>query len=992
MFRLFTLCVATLLSYAAYTQPPSLSFELKKPEAYKEKPLGSERMADKKFKFPRTFLQSTYTHYNYFFNANEKVKTVIYNAKKQFKEDYTELLPFYNYTHEATKAQKNDLDSVLDKTSAGILIHDLRNAWIDNMFLLMGEAFYYRTDYDSALMTFQYMNVYYKPGTKDEYTRLIGSNRNEGESPFTIASKEKRNIVKKVFTRPPSYNDALLWQARCYIEMKQYGSAISLIEALRNDPNFPKRLKIDYEELQAYYYYKIGQYDSSARHLIFALPNAANKNEKARWEFLIGQMLTLSGNNAQAQGYYNKSIAHTYDPVMDVYARLNQIALAKSTDNNAIQKNIDELVKMAKREKYQAYRGIIYYTAAKMEMQRNNFDGANKFIQLAIKYSADDPLLKDRAYLYFGDLAFDKKMYQVAYNAYDSLGGGGSALPTYERAIKRKAMLAELVYNLKRVYFEDSLQRIAGLSETERIAKLKKILRQLRKEQGLKEDAAALDKYLNVDQTSRPNDLFNKTQYQSPYSQTNNAYSGWYFGNLDLKSRGFTAFKQKWGNRPNQDNWRRIEVVGNGSGVAKGEKDIIDTVQVKEYNNLANVKIEDLTIDILESSLPLTPGKLKTSNDTLQVAMFKVGKAYMNKLEDHESAVNILEDLVKRFDTLLFPEDTYFSLYYCYYKLGNTEKAAYYKNLLIQKYPSSKQAKISQGNYVDSTLLEEQVATRKYEEVYNAFIEGRFDEALATKRIADSLYGLHHWTPQLLYIEAMYYVRQRQDSIAISRFEILKQAFPDSPVTKKVQAIIDVLKRRTEIESYLTNLNIERIREDSVITVADQLPPRNILIQDSTTVKRPEIKEPEKKVAAVDSVKKFQPQVFTKGKYTWSTGDTQYVAIILNKVDPTYAKDAENGFKSFTNAQYKGKPYQTSSFNFSTTDRIILIGPFANAPEAIAYVDNARANAKTLIVPWLAENKYSFLLFSRNTINALYQTKDLPGYRKFIKESVPGKF
>ena len=53
--------------------------------------------------------------------------------KGQFKEDYTQLLPFYNYTLEITSKDKRNLDSVLDKVNSAILLHDLRNSWNDNL-------------------------------------------------------------------------------------------------------------------------------------------------------------------------------------------------------------------------------------------------------------------------------------------------------------------------------------------------------------------------------------------------------------------------------------------------------------------------------------------------------------------------------------------------------------------------------------------------------------------------------------------------------------------------------------------------------------------------------------------------------------------------------------------------------------------------------------------------------------------------------------------
>ena len=79
--------------------------------------------------FPGDFLQNTITHYNFYFNTNNKLNDVLARAKAQFKEDYTQLLPFYNYTLETTARDKRNLDSVIDKVNSAILLHDLRNSW-----------------------------------------------------------------------------------------------------------------------------------------------------------------------------------------------------------------------------------------------------------------------------------------------------------------------------------------------------------------------------------------------------------------------------------------------------------------------------------------------------------------------------------------------------------------------------------------------------------------------------------------------------------------------------------------------------------------------------------------------------------------------------------------------------------------------------------------------------------------------------------------------
>ena len=69
----FSLCSAMLTN--AYAQP-SLSSDLKKPKKFENKQLGSEKTAEKKFTLPRRFVQNTVTHYNWYYNANNRLAEV----------------------------------------------------------------------------------------------------------------------------------------------------------------------------------------------------------------------------------------------------------------------------------------------------------------------------------------------------------------------------------------------------------------------------------------------------------------------------------------------------------------------------------------------------------------------------------------------------------------------------------------------------------------------------------------------------------------------------------------------------------------------------------------------------------------------------------------------------------------------------------------------------------------------------------------------------
>src|SRR5438270_12196633 len=122
---------------------------LKKPKKYENRTLRAEKSDSKKLGTVSRALQNMYTHYNYYFNGNATLNNVIARAKTSYKEDYSKLLSFYNYSLNSTVQDSTDIDSVIYHCTAGVLLHDLRNNWIDNLYFLLGNAYFFRKSVDS---------------------------------------------------------------------------------------------------------------------------------------------------------------------------------------------------------------------------------------------------------------------------------------------------------------------------------------------------------------------------------------------------------------------------------------------------------------------------------------------------------------------------------------------------------------------------------------------------------------------------------------------------------------------------------------------------------------------------------------------------------------------------------------------------------------------------------------------------------------------------
>jgi hypothetical protein len=72
--------------------------------------------------------------------------------------------------------------------------------------------------------------------------------------------------------------------------------------------------------------------------------------------------------------------------------------------------------------------------------------------------------------------------------------------------------------------------------------------------------------------------------------------------------------------------------------------------------------------------------------------------------------------------------------------------------------------------------------------------------------------------------------------------------------------------------------------------------------------------------------------------------------------------------------------------------KLVIIGPFYNAQDAMDYVGIAKKLAPQEIIPWLKAEKYSFLIVSAENLPVLQENKDLTLYRRFLEQFLPGKF
>ena len=982
------------MSLNSFAQPnTTIDLEKDKPELYKTRILRAEKTTEGKLKVHKKFYNNLVTKFNYNFNATNRLNDLIAKVKLQHKDDYTKLLSFYNYSVDGTAAVKGELDSVLYKCTAGILLHDLRSDWVDDLYMLMGKAYMFRKNFDSAYRVFQYVNYIYAP-KDDGYDVPIGSNASNNDGIFTVVTNEKRTLLKKLTKYPLRRNDCLLWMVRNYVEDKKISEASGLVSILQNDPVFPDRLKNKLYENIAYLRYSEQAYDSSAKYLQKAINNAEDRGEKSRWYFLIGQMLHLAKKDPAALEAFNKAIDYSIDPYLEVYARLNIVKIASGLSNdNALSKNLEELYKMARRDKYASYRDIIYYAAATLQIQQKEFPNADRDLLKSIKFSTDNPEQKQKSFLLLADLNYDLKKFPKASAYYDSIIVEKIAPEDKDRVLARRSALKDIVHELANIHLQDSIQDLSKLPYEDRVRAVKRLFRRLKKEQGLKDEINDVDYGATADNSQTPTLVFSS----DAAGKSEN-----YFTSASQKAQGIKDFKIKWGNRPNVDNWRRQGATDPLLPAKNFSQSMpnpmmssdVDVDAPNQDNNKPAEKASSdsaiLTYEGMLLNIPVTKTKKDSSNNRLVRSLLNNGITFQDKLEEYPAAIEQYVDIFKRYQEPSNEIEAWYNLAYCFRKINKIKQADSVMALLNKKYSKKEIDSIAQLKNNRPGL---KTATIVYENIYQLFYSESYDKAVAAKTKADSVFGRKYWTPQLLFIESVYYIKQREDSIAIAKLKIISDSLPKSDLTDKAKKMIEVLKKRPSIERYLKKLEIN-VAEDPLA--------KRVILTDLGTYRLPSRHDADS-IFMNTKISYAQLPGFTPLKssrnfylslfgFDYSMSDTNYVIIVLAHQDLVYVNEAKKSFAAHNNDRNNVlRVLTTYVSNYSADTNFIVMMPFMNATQAFDYISKKKPIAGK-ISPVLKPGSFDMLMISKKNYDIMQTKKNLPVYMNFIKEIYKGQF
>ena len=373
-----------------------------------------EKLLNKKYTLGRRAYQNTVAQYNYLFYAEDELNELIQKARLKYQEDYSSLLSFYDY--DLSDISKASIDSIIYRCNANIVLHDLRSNFVDDSYLLLAKAYLFHKNYDTAGSILQFINYSFDEKI-DGMDQVIGSNTRQIDGKFSIANKETNRIWENENVR----NESMVWQARNYLESNALNEGLSLLQLLKGDALFPKRLYPFLDEQLAYAYYLSESYENAANYLIDALPNAVDNNAKSRWYYLIAQMWQKASRIDEAYKWYKKANEFSPNPIIGVYAKINMVRIEAKKLNQSWEFLANDLLKITRKEKYKPYVDIIYFEMAKLAIQNKAFEKANQWLITSITSNRSNAQQKQQSFELLGDINYQNDNYAIAEIAYDSL-------------------------------------------------------------------------------------------------------------------------------------------------------------------------------------------------------------------------------------------------------------------------------------------------------------------------------------------------------------------------------------------------------------------------------------------------------------------------------------------------------------------------------------------------------------------------------------------
>lgn len=790
------------------------------------------------------------TRYNIYFNGHESFKEAEASLNKELRDNFTNILPVFVYPEKTVAMTFSpQWDRTIEKCSKAITKHSILVKGeefcrpIDDTYLLMGKAYFYRQDYSDALRVFSYI----------------------------INTHQNGNV----------WADAYTWKAKTNLQLNRIDDAEEGLEQIRQTMMLRKnkKYKKHWEAVIADKLLRQKEYDLAATHLTeLEKAKFIDRDFKTRVLFILGQIYQKLEQPELAQKKYKKVLKRNPTYEMEFNATLNMLLCA----TNVKRESGSTLKKMLKDLRNEEYKDQIFYVLAKIDFKNEDTLSAIRNLEASVFWSINNQYQKTVSALELAEYYFEHSLFLESEQYYDTvLSIIPPSFPNFEEIRVRAGVLKNLVENLMIIKTQDSLQRMAAMSEKDLDLYIDQIIADYQQKEADR-IADEAEKAQMMENTSR--------------SSTSNKKSAWVFYNTTQAKLGEQEFKQKWGRRVLEDNWfisDKTNMMFMTENMTEEEGDTIVNAEEKpEKESSPGSRVNDPTNkQYYKQDIPKSEKDFLHSDELIAMALYNAGFIYFDNLYDKEKAIQQWESLLSRYPNHKLEAPTAFQLYKSYTLLNNTEKSEYYKNIVLNKYPESDFAKIIENpNYYAEIEAKKKESQTFYTNLYTLFEGNNYPQVVSEAEKGLQLYLDPAIRKNMSYLRAVSLGKLNGDEVFKKELQSVVQTYPATDIDTLASGVLEALKR----------LELEKNNANPL---------------------------------AIDSAKELKAAI---EPYVYKDANFHFIIIVAD-IKEIKVDKLRLSINNFNKEYFRMEKFDISNFYIDNTQQMITISRFENKQKAMEY-------------------------------------------------------
>ena len=745
--------------------------------------------------------------YNTYYNGSQAFIEGNIEKENGNKDNCTELIPLYPVSNKQSRELgKGNYDRAIEKAEKAIKLHSIKkrpewnkgrrktqkdiewlsrreyNPFLWHAWLLLGKAQFQQGQFEEAAATFSYMSRLYQ-------------------------------------TQPAINGIAHAWQAKSYTELDWLYDAEDIInKQLRDSIHY--RAQKDWDYTLANYNIRAGRYEEALPYLRKVVKHEKRRKQRAREWFLMGQIQAMLGQKAEAYQSFKHVIRLNPPYELEFNARIAQTEVMPATD---VKGKISKLKRMARSDNNTDFLDQVYYAIGNVYLTQRDTLHAIEAYEEGCKKATRSGIEKGVLLLTLGNVYWEKEKYADAQRCYgEAIGLLDKDRKDYKQLDERSKVLDELAPHTSAVELQDSLQRLARMSEDQRNKIIDKIIEDLikkeKEEERAREEAEA-EKIQQQEEAKNGNRNTRPTP-TAPQPIGGGKSGQWYFYNPQAVSQGKQSFQRQWGRRENQDHWQRLnKTVVDLNQENTEQPDSLENQENQDHaeNVEGTQNMEPPTATVPSDSIagsgseapadssafdphkreyylaqiPFTEEQIAESNNLIKDGLFHSGIIFKDKLDNLRLSEKALGRLTSQYADYEHNDEAWYHLFLLYSRQGRTAEADRCLAMLQSDFPESDWTiLLSDPYFAENQRFGVHIEDSIYAATYEAFKVDRHEEVQANGEISEKRFPLGQHRPKFLFIEGLSLLNKGQSDACIDRLKQVVEKYPESEVSEMAGMII----------------------------------------------------------------------------------------------------------------------------------------------------------------------------------------------------------